>query len=335
MGRPDVELKSALTTATLLFLGVVLLTAMLGCGKQGPQFGPPLPTPTQLTPTPVLKARPGSHVWILGISGSLLSTSNGGAAWKRRQLPEGPEGTAIFSAIAFADATHGWVVGWDGEILATTDGGATWTPQHSSAAELRAVACTDARHVWAVGSSNGGAVIVSSADGGTTWTTQGAGFAGSLVGVAFADSKHGWAVGTKGSYGTPTGVTPAGRLLATSDGGLHWHVQVAGKLGAFGAVACSDARHLWVAGGGASDPSGQMFILASSDGGRSWEKQQASSVGGVSSLVFADRLHGWFVGSYAEGLILATRDGGRTWVRQHSGLPPEGNILWAVACRDT
>ena len=24
-----------------------------------------------------------------------------------------------------------------------------------------------------------------------------------------------------------------------------------------------------------------------------------------------------------------------TWVRQHSGLPPEGNILWAVACRDT
>ena len=100
--------------------------------------------------------------WAVGLGGTVLATTDGGAMWFAQS-----SGTAFdLTGVAFANATDGWAVGLGGTVLATTDGGATWVAQSSGTkAPLYAVAVATASDAWAVG-LNG--TILATTDGEAT-----------------------------------------------------------------------------------------------------------------------------------------------------------------------
>lgn len=162
----------------------------------------------------------GRHGWAVGYGGAALkpvpvivATIDGGAHWRAQDPGEWSKGTRL-QGLALADTLHGCAVGktvnYKGIILSTSDGGAHWRTEISAAEhELNGVACTDARHVWAVGDSG---LIMATTNGGKTWLTYSAGQPFQVHDVSFADNTTGWAI-IGGSH-----------LLATRDGGKTWTV---------------------------------------------------------------------------------------------------------------
>lgn len=138
----------------------------------------------------------------VGSNGAILATTDGGETWTRQHACEssgqGGECTAdsedridaTLEAVAFTDADHGRAVGRGGVILTTGDGGATWVPTHRNddggnwaSLDLTDIACSDAEHCRAVGSSEvegkppidgdkEANVLLTTVDGGTTWSPQ-------------------------------------------------------------------------------------------------------------------------------------------------------------------
>jgi Photosynthesis system II assembly factor YCF48 len=134
-----------------------------------------------------------THGWAVGDSGTILSTTDGGAHW----TPQTSATAHALFSVAFTDATHGWAVGEAGTIISTTDGGAHWTARTSGTTNfLSSVAFADATHGWAVGYAG---TILKTTDGGAHWTLQSSGTSRELLSVTFADATHGWAVGEGGT----------------------------------------------------------------------------------------------------------------------------------------
>jgi hypothetical protein len=69
--------------------------------------------------------------WVVGTSGTILHTTNGGDDWNLQSTASG----RILNAVAFTDANHGCIAGSNGCILRTIDGGglppAPPVPDHS------------------------------------------------------------------------------------------------------------------------------------------------------------------------------------------------------------
>ena len=132
----------------------------------------------------------GNNGWVVGNSGTLLTTSDGGATWVS-QLPRwAPIG---LNSIYFVDKNNGWAVGW-GEsnvvILKTSNGGATWVHQKGGLKGiLDGVHFVDVNNGWVVGRIPyyGTIVILRISDDGATWVLQKGGVKGNLADVHFID----------------------------------------------------------------------------------------------------------------------------------------------------
>ena len=196
----------------------------------------------------------------------------------------------------------------------------------------RGSALDTAKYAWAVGYCG---TIIATTDGGSHWSPQSSGTEFHLFGVCFADTRHGWAVGGA----TEPTRTSSGRsvslVLATTDGGSHWVPQSEAPGEPLGRVACADASHVWVTGGGQ-----RATILASSDGGRTWTTQYTDdALSEIQEIAFADKLHGWAInriGGWNDSRaaeLLATTDGGLHWQVQKTF--PGTPIAWAIAFADT
>jgi photosystem II stability/assembly factor-like uncharacterized protein len=278
-------------------LGLACAVCLTACGK-------PAPIPRVATPTagPPLTAVTGAApVWAVGWTELVLDSTDGGATWSTKHQGAKP------LSMLFGVAVHGRQVFAAGQhiICSSGDGGATWsrftTPD---GCHLREVACSDARHAWAVGdrSSNGEyhAVVFATADGGRTWTQQSVPGVAGLASVSFVDAHHGWAVGGDISK-------PVGDVVVTSDGGAHWRLQERVHGTDLHGVTFVDQRHGWAVG------TSRGIILATSDGGAHWAAQQPPQKG-LLDVAFIDVRRGWAVGQ--DGLILATSDGGKHWSDQ-------------------
>ena len=299
-------------------LALVLMAAIAvsGCGHGSSGGEATMRRELAPTPGPPLPARPGAHVWAVGEPTDFLASANGGASWSTIHRAAQATDPLVFWDVAFADAEHGWAVGM-GTIVATIDGGKTWTTQASVGGSLRAVACSDSRHIWAVGGQGDGnlSYILASSDGGLTWTEQHVAVNGHLGSVVFTDSRHGWIVGR--DFGA---VNMSDFILATTDGGAHWHFQYRARWPEqLGDISFPDERHGWVVA--SVDRPGKPtlgVILATSDGGAHWKRQWSGDDEWLIGVAFPDAMHGWVVGSH--GVILATNNGGKTWATQRSGV---------------
>jgi len=301
----------------VLVLTLIMLAAA-GCGPDADSAGH---SPgARWTPSSAPPPLPGERVWAVGVPDLVLVSDDGGATWRttHRASPEreNPGSVPVLWGVTSCGPSHGWAVGATG-ILATSDGGTTWTLQHSDPREsLWAVACTDARHAWAVGwrrANVPSAVVLATTNGGSTWTRQRIGGDVRLRDVAFVDAAHGWVVGED--------ERGQGRVFVTTDGGQSWHAQLTVRQAEFSAVAVADARHAWVVGGTASVPASNdreyppALILSTRNGGKVWTEQLSGVSNMLKDVFFADNSHGWSVG--AGGALLATTDGGSSWVPQH------------------
>jgi photosystem II stability/assembly factor-like uncharacterized protein len=298
--------------ALALVVAIATLALLAGCGGDGPEavdrpFGDP--------PAPV----PGIRAWAAGEAGVLLVTVDGGAHWKRQEYFLPQRGVDV----AFADAQTGWLVTDAGTVLATTDGGAGWTVVEQPELTAKAIAATDARRAWIVGSASGAAdepgasVVLRTTDGGETWRRTGLGTA-QLADVTFADERHGVLVALD-------------RIWSTRDGGRTWRLRRELPMTVLTSVAAGDLQRFWVAGW--DTQLGDPLVFATRDGGATWGRLRVdvppAQPGELQARQIACAGEGRLWITCAAG-VLASADGGRTWELQKV---PAGQPL-AVAAAD-
>jgi photosystem II stability/assembly factor-like uncharacterized protein len=198
------------------------------------------------------------HVWAIGPAGELVSTTDGGASWHTSVVPSVAHSSFGGVGLAFADARRGWIVA--GHLICrTSDGGATWALQHRRSGEwLAAVACSDARHAWAVGKAgNDAPLVLATSDGGATWQRQHVGTPGLVYGdfalsaVACCGDRLAWA-----------GSSSQQLLTRTSDGGRTWKVERIPGASVY-AMAAANADHVILTTNG-------QPVLFSGNGGLTW-----------------------------------------------------------------
>jgi photosystem II stability/assembly factor-like uncharacterized protein len=284
----------------------------LSTGDGGWQWQDPLPQGNNMETVSALDAQ---HAVAAGDSGTVLTTSDGGASWAAHDI--GIAGAHV-ADLSFVDANDGWAAVWvqprnvgpyQALIMHTTDGGATWA-KVGFAWHPEAVDFVDASHGWVCG----GNTVWSTGDGGLTWSARNLAPNLELNDVAFTDDSHGWAVGFRstehGSHNYPI-------ILATTNGGASWHEQYSPPgQGELYSVSFVTADRGWAVGNGTGDVSGAI-VLATTDGGVTWSPQSLATSSYLTGATFVDAGHGWLAGGSD---AYATTDGGATWTSQAGGM---------------
>jgi photosystem II stability/assembly factor-like uncharacterized protein len=243
---------------------------------------------------------PSGKCYAVGAEGALLTSSDGGESWQRREIAErGDLSWSDLYSIRFAsDSQTGWIGGESGLILKTTDGGLNWHPQSSGTTEnIFRIAVVDPQTAYASGTDG---LLMGTTDGGAHWQLQMQKSGLIFFDIAFADARNGWAVG---EFET---------IIHTSDGGKTWSTQRGGtradfKLPALFAVRFTDAQHGWVAGQGGT-------LLSTDNGGTNWQPFAAPSTAPMYSVAYVGGAPGsapaelW--GSGDGGTLLRVTPGG-------------------------
>ncbi|HWF35050.1 MAG TPA: YCF48-related protein [Solirubrobacteraceae bacterium] len=157
-------------------------------------------------------------------------------------------------------------------VLAGSDGGRRWRRSLSAPTGFWGLDFLDAERGWAVGVT----ALYRTRDGGRVWqrvAEPGGGPRRALVRVAFTGARDGF------------GLTAAGRLVQTVDGGASWHA--AGWAGRGGALCVLGRDALVVA-----DQRGAIWLRG--EGGHRW-RQVAPAIGAVSGYA------GWWVDLSCQG----------------------------------
>jgi photosystem II stability/assembly factor-like uncharacterized protein len=154
--------------------------------------------------------------YIVSESGTIISTSDGGASWQTITYPD-----YHFTSVYFSNGMHGCIVGWQ-EMLAdssaifiTQNGGEDWSSiSHSRVNRLNDVFFVNDDMGWAVGSKEDLNLncMCYTTDGGYSWGIQSSisVVGAELFGVSFRDENLGSVCGTDGAF------------FITNSGGSSW-----------------------------------------------------------------------------------------------------------------
>ena len=206
----------------------------------------------------------------------LMSTTDGGATWKRLNLIGQDVDVRLIRAL-FTSGGRGWVFGEGGALYTTYDGGANWTRRRVPTRYLLLGGTfINDEQGWLVGA---GTTILQTSDGGETWR------AGSVMSAArvrftatsFVDERRGWAVGADG------------RVFVTRDGGLNWRAQESNVSADLFDVKFFDASEGWAVGAGGT-------VIHTTDGGAHWTTVPSGTTHPLERLFFVNRERGWAVG---------------------------------------
>ncbi|MBN2012969.1 T9SS type A sorting domain-containing protein [candidate division KSB1 bacterium] len=280
--------------------------------------------------------------WILGETGTLLSTIDGGENW----ISENTDESLTFSDIFFIDANTGWIVGGyngffyepkNGFIRQTHDGGQTWdeTAFDNSLSGIGAIFFIDENTGWGTegynyfnsNSVNRIRNVNYTTDGGKTWVLQ---FSESFENVwtsdkieitsetfhdlFFLDEHTGWLSGCNGA------------AYKTIDSGTNWEICYHDKY---------LDNHWW--GMHFTDVQNGFFatrkgLLRTMDAGSSWDYVlSGESIYSFEAVQFCNKNIGAAVGTS----ISMTKDGGFTWKSIIDKESAENwNQLWDVCIVD-
>ncbi len=238
------------------------------------------------------------NVWICGVTGIILSTSNSGESWDI----ECDGHTKYYARLQMMDKKHGFAAGGDGIFGRKV--GATWnrifTPWWQT--DFYGVAFVDTMNGWICGRpapETGGEFshIVHTTNGGYDWEKQVEDSVYDYFDVCFVNSKEGWVVGGNESTYEPI-------ILHTTDAGVHWKEQTNVEGGYYlRAVEFVDDSTGWACGRFGT-------ILKTTDGGESWNLQTNPADSTLFDIEFADSYRGVSVGY---GVLLYTFNGGEDW----------------------
>jgi len=243
--------------------------------------------------------------WIVGDSGVILNTKNGGETWEKQLCPT----DEILFALDFIDANCGWICSRN-SILRTTNGGKSWEIKYSEdlgEGRFRDIQFFNLNTGFVVGgrgSFGSQGILYKTEDGGETWQDVVPQDITTLTHISIVDKQNIWICGFGGT------------ILNTADLGLSWihkNLNVSSPQ-YLTTVQFVDHYNGWV---GADDDSWLGFFRTT-DGGSTWIQRSSESWPvflGVQTFFFIDALNGWLAtipgaGPYA---ILQTTDGGKTW----------------------
>ena len=147
--------------------------------------------------------------WIVGDSGTILCTNDGGESWEKQISPVTDQ---ELLKVQFINENQGWIVGTYGLILHTADGGKNWERlPFDEDLILNDLCFINSMQGWLAGEFG---TVLYTEDGGQTWVKQLEDEMGrKLFGIDFCDDKHGIAVGIEGI------------IYTTSDGGESWNLK--------------------------------------------------------------------------------------------------------------
>jgi photosystem II stability/assembly factor-like uncharacterized protein len=137
--------------------------------------------------------------WVVGGTGVVARTIDGGATWFRQQDSMSSSSRPIAGqcyAVHFTTPAHGWIGG--DSLYETGDSGNTWTSKNIGfGGQITSITFPSAQRGWAAG-TNG--VIMHTADGGKTWTNEDTPQQSYLriSAISFPNDSVGWACGASG-----------------------------------------------------------------------------------------------------------------------------------------
>ena len=284
--------------------------------------------------------------WASGAQGTVLRTTDGGATWQRRSVPDAA--TLDFRDVDALSADIAYTLsigpGPASRIYKTRDGGATWTLQLANTDAkvfLDAMAFRDEQHGVAFSDSVDGQFVIFATSDGTSWTRVPADrLPPALPGEgAFAASGSNVALGPGGRIWIGT---TKGRVLRSTDDGRTWSVVqtpvATGEATGIFSIAFRDAQHGIVVGGNyQQEKVADRNMATTSDGGATWQSAtDGRGLSGFRSVVtrWAGRAGHWLAAGPA-GSDWSTDDG-RTWTPAGGdgydavSLAPGGATGWAT-----
>ena len=274
--------------------------------------------------------------WIVGDSGILLRTTDGGETW----ISQKSNTNVVLKSVFFIDKNYGWIVGSkfsipnrsSNVILRTTDGGNQWKLDSLEWLPSK-IFFVDKNIGWTICSNaeiypNYHGIIIKTTDGGISWFHQTDGTqTSSFDDLNFIDKNKGWVVGHLNSTGTPV-------LLKTTNGGNDWITQQNNWDFPLFSVCFTDSNDGFLVGEGG-------LILNTTDGGSFWNEQSSGTNQNLFDVYFINDSTGWAVGS--DAVIIGTTDGGNSWRKQSEGKTTilnsvffaDKNKGWAVGSNGT
>ena len=238
--------------------------------------------------------------WIVGDSGIILHTKDGGNKWETQSCNTG----TFLKAVDFVDNYCGWACGKD-TILCTTDGGETWNLQYFQNlgdGHFRDIQFLNKDTGFAVGGygdfdSKG--ILLRTDNGGENWSMLSGNELSTLTKISI-ENENIWICG----FG--------GKILLSKDAGLSWDEKNFNltPLPSFTCIQFVDSLHGWV-----SSRDDYLGFYATQDGGKIWVRISESSfmdIGGVLSFFFINKDLGWLC-NFPFDRTLITKDSGSSW----------------------
>ncbi len=187
-----------------------------------------------------------SHGVVVGDSGLVMVTTDGGMTWRAQH-----SGTRENLTSVYGIGTKIWAGGFGGVILHSPDGGLNWRTQPTFASTpIESVYFLDGNRGWAAGWAG---LLLRTTDGGESWQhVSPPGVGETLNCVRFRDPRNGWAVGMFGA------------ILRTRDGGATWQEQPAVPNRWLTSIAFGRDGAVWIAA--------EYSLLRSDDGGETWRE---------------------------------------------------------------
>lgn len=258
-----------------------------------------------------------SEGWVVGSSGTILHSVDGGTTWEAQESGTDRD----LKAVAFVDNQKGWVVGHGGTLLGTKDGGRHWMAVEASSQQLEEkgpiiigsgsssallkVFFLDKQEGW-VGGEDG--FVLHTSDGGEHWEQVAVVTLAPITGIHFVKAQTGW-------------MLAGGQVYRTADGGKEWQLATL-PISAFGASGGYDWDGELVflnekTGWAVVDRS---TVFRTEDGGKTWLGTYLGNT--ATTLAFTGEKHGCVGGSG----IHCTEDGGQTWASRLA-IDADGSVI--------
>ncbi|MCC6550326.1 MAG: T9SS type A sorting domain-containing protein [Ignavibacteriaceae bacterium] len=234
--------------------------------------------------------------------GYLLSTSDGGESWFRRDLIPG----IYIARVVFANENNGFIFTWSDTLFYTTNGGTTWSKalQPQGTFSIQAVHFPTSEIGYAVG-YNG--EILKTTNSGFSWVSNPLPAGVNLYDVFFTTPETGFIS------------SPWGGTYKTTNGGTSWNL-IPGLEGVGLSLDFPSALVGYSIGAGG-------YSFKTTDGGDTWFPISFPSPSiNCYALKFTSETEGYAAGSF--GMILRTVDGGVTWYQERSGTGAADRTFW-------
>lgn len=243
--------------------------------------------------------------WIVGSSGTFLTTSDGGESWKAVKNISKDDIRDVF----FLDEQNGWLLcerniydlGREpaSYLLKTSDGGSTWIAISLGEGKNRIIRFAFSKKGKGIAFGEGGTVWHSQ-EGDLTWRQSVLPTRNLLLGGMFFNDDNAIVVGTGG----------AGYISA--NGPTTWNKTSIGAIGdkpRLNSVFFVDQNSGWAVGA-----NGKIFVTM--DQGKHWNEQVSNVSGELTDIFCLSRNEGVSVGS--DGTILSTTTAGKHWKAEPS-----------------